>query len=290
MDVSIIIVNYNTKEITNQCINSIFNHTFGLDFEVIVVDNFSTDGSAELFSKDNRIKYIYSQKNLGFGKANNLGYKYSSGKFIFLLNPDTLLLNNAVYYFYTEMSRFDKNVACIGSVLKAQDGMTDTHSYGKFPTNHTLLQNLFNLYFKRKVEHEYFEYFPLEVDYITGADLFIRRKVIDKLGFFDEDFFMYFEETDLQYRYRKAGYKSLVIDKPKIVHLEGITTKNNSPQYSWRHWILYFNGYKTYAKKHTSKIDYFIFRILILFYIPALISRHYSVFENMSIIRNFFVK
>lgn len=288
MDVSIIIVNYNSRDITEDCINSIFDKTSGVSFEVIVVDNASTDGSIDLLSKDKRIKFIANKDNSGFGKANNIALQYAKGDYIFLLNPDTILLNNAVYYFYEEMKRQDEDVACIGSVLKAHDGLSDTHSYGKFPTNYKLLQNLFNLYTRRKVKHENPGYFPLEVDYITGADLFIRRKVIDKLGFFDEDFFMYFEETDLQYRYKKVGYRFLIINKPKIVHLEGITTKNSSPQYSWKHWVLYFNGYKTYMKKHSSKFEYLIFRFLILFYIPAVVSKHYSMSENLSVLKVFF--
>lgn len=289
MDVSIIIVNYNTKEITNQCINSIFNHTFGLDFEVIVVDNFSTDGSAELFSKDNRIKYIYSHTNLGFGKANNLGYKYSSGKYLFLLNPDTILLNNAVNIFFEEMERQDYRTACLGSILKTADGFNN-HSYGTFPTNYSLFNNILNLYFRFRKEKEEPKNFPIIVDYITGADLFIRRSVIEKLGFFDEDFFMYFEETDLQYRYKKAGYKSLIIGQPEIIHLEGVSTRRTSARYTSKHWILYFNGYKTYMKKHSSKIGYIIFRFLIIFYIPAIISKEYSIEENLSLFKIFFLK
>ena len=104
MDVSIIIVNYNTKELTAACINSIFQYTEGVEFEVILVDNASTDGSREFFRKDTRIILIESEINLGFGRANNLGYEYSHGKYVFLLNSDTYLLNNAVKIFYDRMS------------------------------------------------------------------------------------------------------------------------------------------------------------------------------------------
>lgn len=224
---------------------------------------------------------------MGFGKANNLGYNHSIGKYIFLLNPDTILLNNAVNIFFKEMERQDYNVSCIGSILKTKDGFNN-HSYGVFPTNHRLVKNLLKLYFRYKTDDTTQKSFPLEVDYITGADLFIKRSVINELGFFDEDFFMYFEETDLQYRYRKAGYKSIVIEQPRIIHLEGITTKGKNASYSYRHWILYFNGYKTYMKKHFSQINYIIFRFLILFYIPAVVSRRYSIAENISILKVFF--
>ena len=103
MDVSIIIVNYNTKQVTQSCINSIVEHSHGFSYEIILVDNHSTDGSYALFSNDARIKYVYNEKNVGFGQANNIGYQYSTGDFIFLLNSDTLLLNNAIKLFYDKM-------------------------------------------------------------------------------------------------------------------------------------------------------------------------------------------
>ena len=90
MDVSIIIVNYNTKDLTSQCIDSIYEKTQGVRFEIILVDNASTDGSKEVFEKDTRITYIYSDENLGFGRANNLGAKVAKGKYLFLLNSDTI--------------------------------------------------------------------------------------------------------------------------------------------------------------------------------------------------------
>ena len=103
MDVSIIIVNYNTKDLTKKCIESVIKYTTNILYEIILVDNASMDGSKELFEKDIRIKYIYNSTKDGFGKANNLGLKYSSGKYVFLLNSDTILMNNAVYQFYKAM-------------------------------------------------------------------------------------------------------------------------------------------------------------------------------------------
>ena len=131
MDVSIIIVNYNTKELTAACINSIFQYTEGVEFEVILVDNASTDGSREFFRKDTRIILIESEINLGFGRANNLGYEYSHGKYVFLLNSDTYLLNNAVKIFYDRMSVLPQTVACLGCMLSGPDGRY-SHSYGDY--------------------------------------------------------------------------------------------------------------------------------------------------------------
>ena len=100
IDVSIIIVNYNTCELTKQCIDSVFEKTSGISFEVIVVDNDSKDDSIKVLSQDSRVNFIESGANLGFGRANNLGIKHSTGKYVFFLNSDTLLLNNAVKKFW----------------------------------------------------------------------------------------------------------------------------------------------------------------------------------------------
>ena len=133
MDVSIIIVNFNTKDITQKCIESIFQHTSDITFEIILVDNASSDGSVELFQKDNRINLVKSDANLGFGRANNLGFQYATGKYIFLLNSDTLLKNNAVKLFYdTAEKEHCKNIACWGTMLKDKNGNIGV-SYGNFP-------------------------------------------------------------------------------------------------------------------------------------------------------------
>ena len=102
MQVSVIIVNYNTKELTKQAIQSVFDRTEGVEYEIIVVDNDSKDGSVEELKKifQNKITIIESKENLGFGRANNLGIKQSKGKYVFLLNSDTELINNAIKIFY----------------------------------------------------------------------------------------------------------------------------------------------------------------------------------------------
>lgn len=114
VSVSIIIVSYNTCRLTQNCINSIFKHTMDVDFEVIVVDNDSCDDSKEMLSADNRIVYIQSGGNLGFGRANNLGYTKAKGKYLFLLNSDTILKNNAVKLFYDIAENDSSEVGCWG--------------------------------------------------------------------------------------------------------------------------------------------------------------------------------
>ena len=130
-EVSVIIVNYNTISLTKQCIVSIFRYTTGISFEVILVDNGSSHGSAELFSKDERIVFIPSSENIGFGRANNLAFLKSSGKYIFLLNSDTYLKNNAIGLFFDYAEHASSDNACLGSLLlDSKDCIV--HSYGNF--------------------------------------------------------------------------------------------------------------------------------------------------------------
>src|SRR3712207_2177399 len=100
MDVSIIIVNYNTCQLISNCIDTIFQNTDGISFEIIVIDNASCDASKSKFENDARINYVYSYENMGFGRANNVGMMLAKGEYIFLLNSDTLLINNAIKFFY----------------------------------------------------------------------------------------------------------------------------------------------------------------------------------------------
>ncbi len=268
MDVSVIIVNYNTLQLTKECIDSIFLKTEGVDFEVILVDNASSDGSQEFFREDKRIRFIESDSNLGFGKANNLGYKYAIGKYIFLLNSDTILLNNSVKIFFDYAERMNKNVVSLGALLLNVDG-NFVHSYARFPSVLRITLQLLNQYtsflgcdlsgYNPEVTEEDL---PLKVDYVTGADLFIRRSVIEKLGLFNPAFFMYFEETEMQYRYRKYGYYSEIISGPKIIHYNGSGRKKKR---NMNGMYISTEGCFTYCKLVFSSIDYILIRFLYIF-------------------------
>ncbi|AWK07244.1 glycosyltransferase family 2 protein [Flavobacterium crocinum] len=289
-NVSIIIVNYNTKKLTNDCIQSIFKVTQDVKYEIVLVDNGSTDGSAEYFENYNGIIFIKSGKNLGFGKANNLGYEVSSGKYVFLLNSDTVLLNNAVKIFYETMECLPKNVACIGAPLVAADKKTITTSYGKFPEFKDIFKALFNLYIGKLLNKSIIEpgtqkvASPIDVDYITGADLFIRRNVIDECGLFCPDFFMYFEETELQLRYNKSRYKSQLVPGPEIIHLEPSLKERKKKRYTTIHRYIFFEGMFLYFKKRDSFLKYFVWRLLNLGYLPTTFSTMGTITQKMQLV------
>lgn len=276
MDVSIIIVNYNTRELTSNCVNSIIDETKNVSFEIILVDNASLDGSKEFFENDNRIHYIYNKENVGFGRANNIGYHEAKGKYLFLLNSDTILKNNAVFIFYEAMERLDNNVACIGAQLIDKDGNA-TKSFGPYFS--------FNVLFPHHVNQIFIDDIPpfgKTVPVVIGADMFIRKEIADKYGLFDPIFFMYEEENDMQRRYASKGYVSKIIGGPQIVHLEG---KSNKFRLN-AHMI---GGAYTYMKKWSPRWKYWAFRLLYsLTRSVKVLLTHYNMKEKLKYLRVLF--
>lgn len=260
MDVSIIIVNYNTRNITLKCIDSIYKHTSDVNFEIILVDNNSKDGSYDFFSKRDDIIYIYSNENLGFGRANNLGISKARGKYVFFLNSDTLLINNAIALFFNYLERMPSHVAGVGAYL-LDINYCHIHSYGVFPTctNQCLDVIKRKMPFQRK--ENIYKKEDITVEYITGADLFIRKSVLDKVGLFDSTFFMYYEETDLQYRITKAGYIFKIITQPKIIHLEGASSSGDIST-PIRKLSMQLSSRYNYLRKHNPQYKYVIFRVI----------------------------
>lgn len=265
---SIIIVNYNTKHLTADCIDSIIAKTAEVEYEIILVDNASSDGSQEKFSSDGRILFLEAGDNLGFGKANNLGAQHAKGDYIFFLNSDTLLLNNAIYemWRYCEEHKED-NIGGLGCILC--DGNNQRcHSYAKLNTWKDIVKSYFIAPFCKSkakeimamdAEDESKDAF--EVGYVTGADLFVSRKVIDECGCFDPDFFMYSEESEMQWRFKKHGYKNMIIKSPKIMHLEGMSqAKKKSP--TMKKIIMTQSSLYLYVKKTSSSFQYTMFRFL----------------------------
>lgn len=269
MKISIILVNYNTKDLTRDCLNSVFEKTTGVEFEVFVVDNNSQDGSCEMIEQEfPQVKLIKNKENLGFGKANNIAIRQSRAKYVFLLNTDTILLNNAVKIFFDFMEKPEnEKVGCCGGNLYNQNEIHQ-HSYGKF---HTLKRVAFttiglnfifrNYYYNKMTTQGKNEENELkEVEYITGADMFLRKSVLDEVGLFDEDFFMYFEETELSFRINKNGYKSVIIPEAKIIHLCGLSGKIPLEKFKIYKTseFLYFEKCKSIKIKNMVKCLYLI--------------------------------
>ncbi len=244
LDVSVIIVNYNTKDLTYNCLKSVFEMTKNISFEVIVSDNGSTDGSIEMIKTDfPSVILIENNSNLGFGAANNRGLEIAKGKYIFYLNSDTLLLNNAIKMFfdYWESSADKDGIGALGGILLNEYGNT-IHSGGDLPSYDDILRYQKAIYFvhrrnsllkklhmnwfyqlcsKFRAKNDIENVQEGEIGYITGADLFLLN---NENARFDENYFLYYEETDLEFKLFEKNLKRLLINGPKIVHL---TRKNN---------------------------------------------------------------
>lgn len=275
IQISIIIINYNTKTLTRQCINSILSHTKGITYEIILVDNNSTDGSINEFCNDPTINFIETKKNLGFGKGNNIGIQNAKGKYVFLLNSDTLLRNNAIkilFDFYTEHK--NERIGAVGTLLEDFDGNI-CHSFGPLPTPfktlwHEIQDHIYHILHLRKphrldnCKNKDLPYF--DVDYITGADLLIEKKIFKEIGgAFDPDFFMYSEEMELEYRMKKKKLTRYIIKGPRIVHLEGQSTSKLIDT-NIRKILMYQCSTFLYYKKTNSKFVYKLFRLIFPFF------------------------
>lgn len=239
MQVSIIIVNYNTKELLKNCLNSIIEQTKDIDYEIIVSDNGSTDGSLEMLEKEfPNVHVIANNANLGFGAANNRGLEKAKGKYIFYLNSDTIILNNSIkiFYDYFENNNENNSLGALGCNLIDKDGNITASYDNNFSFKKDLLRFIRDYIYlwypkikiiNKKVIKKYVG--PVEI--IIGADLFMLNNNLAK---FDEYFFLYHEETDLQYNNLiKNNLKRIIIDGPQIMHLEGGSNHNSNDKYSF---------------------------------------------------------
>ncbi len=222
MDVSIIIVNYNTGSLTKACVNSVFAKTKEIKFEVIVIDNASTENNIDLLKRDHRIIFLPNEENLGFGKANNIGIKLAKGRNILFLNPDTLLVNNSVKVLSDFLDTHECAGACGGNLLG--EDLRPVKSFSRFfPGLEEELDDWSGHRYGRLRYRDNTFYNNagkiLKVAFVSGADMMVRRKVIDETGGFDEDFFLFYEETEISYRIRKAGYQIFSVPDAKIIHL-----------------------------------------------------------------------
>lgn len=229
MDLSIIIVNYYTINLVIDCITSIKAHTNAerIKYEIIVVDNCSdkrlSDTIKPLFPNDN-IVCIVLDKNLGFGKANNKGFEIAKGRYLFCLNPDTLLVNNAIEILFAFMESNPGVGACGANLFDMN--MQPALSYRRLLPSfwwefHVLTFHVFEkIIYAGNSEFNHTDK-PMDVAYITGADLMMRKEVVDLTNGFLPDYFMYYEETDLCNRIKALGYRIVNVPQAKIQHLEG---------------------------------------------------------------------
>src|SRR3990172_4683046 len=228
MDLSIIIVNWNSAKYLRPCLASIYKHTRGLTFEIIVVDNASYDGSADIVRDEYPdVIFIQSERNLGFARANNLGYRQSSGSALLFLNPDTELVNDALARMVTYLNS-SATVGAVGCRLLNSDLSLQTSCIQAFPTlwnqllDAELLRRIlpaWKLWGMSALSH--YNGKPLEVEVVSGACIMVNRAVFEAVGPFSEEYFMYADDVDLCYLIKTAGYSVQYVGDATVIHHGG---------------------------------------------------------------------
>ena len=266
MDVSIIIVNYKTASLIFDCIKSVIKMTDSIDYEVIVVDNNSNDDIKERLQQinDERVSLIALKDNIGFGRANNEGLKLAKGRNILFLNPDTVLLNSAINLLSHYLDSNNHVGACGGNLydwnMKPASSFRRIFPGIKWSLSELSLYSLEKLLFRNNWMFNYSNK-ALTVAYISGADLMVKKEILDKVSGFDPDYFMYYEETDLCYRIHQFGYDIISIPTAKIQHLEGKSFATDPDKPVSETGLRYSEKSRTiYFKKNTGWLCRFIDR------------------------------
>lgn len=284
MDVSIILINYNTKQLTIDCINSIVEKSSGFDYEILLIDNKSADDSLEAFSRLNYpcLKVIENDDNEGTSRAFNKCAKVAKGKYVFWLNTDTILVNNAIYELFNYMEHNSKCGIAGGNLFNKEN--KPAFSFRKRildlkeeRRDKSLCHQLRMTIIKKmpKYMHNYSSS-PKRVSHVSGADMMIRTSLFNTIGYFNENIFMYAEETDFEYRMLKnTDNSSYSVPSAKIIHLEGQSFEKNKSlnEFKFFHMVLgetkyiYYNFGEKYAIRFLKIYRRLIRKILLMAYL-----------------------
>lgn len=264
MDLSVVIVNYQTFELTKNTINSIFEYSYPFSLEVIVVDNASSDDSLSKlkdYFKD-KVKFIASAENNGFAAGNNQALNVSQGKYVLLLNSDTIVWEDTLESIYNYMEKHTDVGAC-GCRVLLENGELDKACKRSFPNVKNSFFRLFHIPTSSEDDDYNLDNLPdgeiYEIDCLTGAFMFIRKSALDEVGFLDETFFMYGEDIDLCYRIKQAGWKIVYYGKSKITHLKGASSKKQKSKLIYE----FYRAMYIYYNKHHAKESSFIVNIVV---------------------------
>ncbi len=276
MDISVVIVNYKVKDFLLQCLHSIEESSEGVEVETIVVDNNSQDGSIEYLSPlFPNIRFIALQENLGFSKANNIGIAQAKGKYILILNPDTILETKTLKKMFDYMENYQE-LGAAGCKVLNPDGTFQYSCRRGFPTPWSSFCKLFGLqklFPKSKFFASYNQTFRNEnetyyIDAVMGAFMFCRAEALKQANGFDPDFFMYGEDLDLCYRINKNGWKIAYFHETTIVHYKGESTRRSEIN-KVKH---FYEAMEIFAKKHYSRSVFFLMFLRLGIFIRSILA------------------
>jgi O-antigen biosynthesis protein len=278
MQLSVIIVNYNVKHFLEQCLFSVRKAIAGIQSELIVIDNNSADNSLEyLEPRFREVVFLKNKENLGFAKACNQGLQRAKGKYILFLNPDTIVPEDCFQKCISFLESHPR-AGALGIKMLDGSGKFLKESKRSFPSPLTSLYKLFGLsriFPRSKIFSKYHlghldENKDHEVDVLAGAFMMVKKEVLDKVGGFDETFFMYGEDVDLSYRIQKAGFTNHYFSGSSIIHFKGESTRKGSLNYV----RLFYKAMSIFVRKHYggSKAGIFNFLIHIAIWIRAVMT------------------
>ena len=273
MDLSVIIVNYRTYDLTKQTIESVINKKHPFSYAIYVVDNASADGSLENLqrdfskeSEDGLIKFIVNEENKGFAHANNLAMNQISSKYVLLLNSDTIVIDDCLEK-CIEYMESDSTLGAVGCKVVLPDGTLDKACRRSFPDPNISfyrMTGLSHIFPKSKRFGRYNltyldEDETYEVDCLVGAFMMVRSAVVDQIGSLDETFFMYGEDIDWCYRIKAAGWKIVYYSDAKIIHYKGASSKQKNKliyEFYKAMYIFYNKHYKNEYSGITTAVTY----------------------------------
>jgi N-acetylglucosaminyl-diphospho-decaprenol L-rhamnosyltransferase len=274
LDLSIVIINWNTRDLTLQCLQSVHQTLDSLEFEAIVVDNASTDDSvAAVRARFPRARVIENRENVGFARANNQGARASAGRYILFLNSDALLMPRAARQMF-DLAESQRQAGIIGAHLLNSDGSFQA-SHTPFPTlwqEFLILSGLGRLLYGRWYPSRGPEddKGPQMVDYVEGACLFVRRTAFDQVGGLDESYFMYAEEVDWCYAMKEKGWQVWYEPAARVIHLGGGSSRTRRLQ---REGDLYTSRVR-FFRKHYGNVAATLLKWQIYFFTAVKITAH----------------
>lgn len=267
MKLSIIIVNYNVRYFLEQCLQSVRKAAAGMETEIFVTDNASSDGSVEMVRElFPEVRLIVNSNNAGFSKANNQAIRKSTGEYVLLLNPDTVVEEDTFHKVCTFMDRHP-DAGGLGVYMIDGKGNYLPESKRGLPTPAVAFYKIFGLSalfpLSKTFGRYHLGYLDKEqthvVDVLSGAFMLLRKTAIDKVGLLDEDYFMYGEDIDLSYRLTRGGYKNYYYPETRIIHYKGESTKKSSVNYVF----VFYRAMVIFAKKHFAPRGAALFALLI---------------------------
>lgn len=281
--ISIIIVNYNTSQLTYECVKSIFKNQDNTTLEVIIVDNASQktdyDNLLAKFLNVKNVKIVRSKINLGFGGGNMLGIQHATGDFYAFINSDVLFIESVFEKLVSFANiKTDFGVAGI-QILDAENKKSISYRYFEGIRYKLLGRKFLEFTKKEKLSAKKNTNEPFSVDFVIGSFMFFKKDVFNNIGGFDTNIFLYYEETDICYRLKKNGFKTYFLPELQYIHLEG-KSANRNLDLKFEHWISYF--YVT--RKNFGLFKYLIIKhyLLITYLFKAPFKKkNYFVFKNM---------